>query len=189
MDNLEQRLNEYRAKKEQERQKFFKKCSEKVRDGEFIYRMLSLYIAKRYDIDTDFQLPDPIYIILNHYVENVDEDIEEWLHKDNAPLLRNGNEIKKIFPEIAEITKNNRKIVEIANQLYGLNLVYYKDMLGIPYLYSLEFDFNSFTPINIKEIKDLKSEIKTLKKYNVDTTDLENKLKEFDLTEEQIESL
>ena len=151
--------------------------------------MLALYIAKRYDIDTDFTLPEPIYIILNHYVENVDENIEEWLHKDNAPLLRNKNEIKKIFPEIAEITDNNRKIVEIANQIYDLDLVYYEDMFEIPYLYSLEFDFNSFTPINIKEIKELKSEIKTLQKYNVDTTELENKLKDFGLTKEQIEAL
>lgn len=188
--DFEKEMNEYEKKRETKRQAFLKKGVNKIKDnGSLVYKSLALYITDRYDIYSDFKLPTVVYELLNHYIDNVDEDFEEWLHKDNSPLIRKSREIPKIFPEITEITTNKKKIVEIANNIYGLNLEYYTDYYDTPYLFSLEFDFNSFTPININEIKQLKEEIKILKKHNVDTEELELKLSSYGLTSEQIDEL
>ena len=190
MDDIDKAMDEYRKERELERQQFLKKGADKVKDNvKVIYQSLSLYIANRYGVYDSYQLPYVVYIILNHYFENVEEDFEEWLNKENSPLIRRGDEIPKIFPEIAEITENKRKIVEIANTIYGLNLKYYKEPYEVPYLYAFEFDFNSFIPIDIKKIKELKTEINVLKKYDKDTSELEEELKGFGLTEEQLNLL
>ena len=193
LKNIEERRKQREAKMEEERRNFFKKCADKIDNGELIYQALALYIAKRYHIDTDYQIPDVVYIVLNYYFDNVDEDFEEWIHKENSPLIREASQLKKIFPEIYEITKENEKIVEIANQLYGLNLQYYNEEYEVAYVYSMEFDFNSFVPISTSEIKELKEDMVVLSKYNHDTSELEEKIKEtaekLGLTEEQIKLL
>lgn len=186
--DIEKEMSEYQKKKEEKRKQFFKKCSDKIRKGELIYQALALYIAKRYNIDTNY-LPNVIYIILNHYIENIEEDFETWIHKENSPLLRPAEQLPKIFPEIAVITTSEEQIIKIANNLYNLNLKYFNEEFCERYVYSLEFDFNSFTPININKVKELKEEIRILKKYGNETKELEEKIKNFGLTEEQIELL
>ena len=90
-----------------EQDQFMQKVSDKIRDGEIIYKSLALYIAKRFKINTDYEINEVVYIILNHYIDNVDEDLDEWLHKDDAPFVRDADELPKIFPEIAIITKDS----------------------------------------------------------------------------------
>ena len=193
-EKLEKRREERRQKREEEKNKFSKKVVDKIRDGELIYQSLALFTAKRYNLDTDYNIPNPVYIILNHYFnEDIEEDFKVWLNKENSPLIREARELKKIFPEIYELTQKEREIVEIANQLYGLNLQYYKEIYEVPYIYSFEFDFNSFVPIDTSEITELQKEIAVLSKYGHNTTELEEKLKtisrEYNLNEKQLKLL
>ena len=129
---VEKEMSEYQKKKEEKRKQFFKKCSDKIRKGELIYQALALYIAKRYNIDTDY-LPNVIYIILNHYIENIEEDFETWIHKENSPLLRPAEQLPKIFPEIAVITTNEEQIIKIANNLYNLTHSFHYQILRFHY--------------------------------------------------------
>ena len=55
--------------------------------------------------------------------------------------------------------------------------------------YSYSFDFNSFTPIPIKEIYEIKQEIAILSKYAVDTSALEAKIDSYGLPENVIQRL
>ena len=165
-----------------EQDQFMQKVSDKIRDGEIIYKSLALDIAKWFRIDMDYGANDIVYIILNHYIDNVDENLDEWLHKDDAPFVRDADELPKIFPEIAIITKDYSEIVEIANSLYGLNLELYKEWgESQVYVYSFSFSFNSFKPIKAEDINDLLSEYRALKKYGIDTTDVEAQLSDLGL--------
>ena len=63
------------------------------------------------------------------------------------------------------------------------------DWVDEDYMYSFSFDFNSFTPLNIDEVRKLKLEIDFCKKYGIDYSDLEKKFLEYGLDESQIELL
>lgn len=187
MDSFE----EYLERKEQERQHeydvFMKTCKDKITSGDVIYRALALFIAKRFKVEIPEygDMSDAVYRILNHYVEEVDEDFETWLNKDDAPIIREVRELRKIFPEFKFI-KNDHKLVETANKIYGLSLrLDYEE----EYFYSLSFDFNSFTPIQVEEIHEIEEDIKVLKKYGFPTDELEAKLDSFGLAPEIMEVL
>ena len=176
---------ERKRKQEEERKAFFQKCSDKIRDGEFIYDLLAKFLAKRFNVNIEYACESPIYAILNHYVDNVEEDFLEWVYKDNAPYIVKASQMPKIFHEFKALG-NNKAIMEMANKMYNLNLEYcygecsYDD----DYVFAYEFDFNSFTPINLDEVIQLKREIDVLKKYNHDTSELESKLKGFNLPQD-----
>lgn len=183
MDDFEKYLEEKRQKEQREYEKFMKTCKDKITDGDVIYRALALFIAQRFKVEIPSygDIDNSVYHILNHYVEEVDEDFEKWLNKDDAPLIRSRKQLRKIFPEFKFI-KSDKKLVETVNTIYNLNLE-----LSERYIYSLSFDFNSFVPINVDEIHKIKEEIKVLKKYGHSTKELEDKLAEFKIKPEIME--
>lgn len=164
---------------------FMKTCGEKINDGELIYRAAAFFIAKRFDVEIPSygDMNGSVYHILNYYVENVDEDFETWLNKEDGPMIRPMRQLRKIFPEFSFI-KSDSEILDTANRIYGLDLDYIDD-----YFFSLSFDFNSFTPINVKEVHDIKKDIDVLKKYGHPTDELEEKLNGFGLDPEILEAI
>lgn len=185
MDDFEKEIEEYRRKKEEKRMKFFNTCREKINDGTLIYRSLALFIAKRFKLHIDdyFDVDNSVYEILNYYIENVDEDFEKWLNKDDAPLIRKRSELRKVFPEFKFID-SDKKLVDNVNNLYGLDLHLSDDCF-----WSVSFDFNSFIPIDVEEIHRIKEEIKVLEKYGYPVDDLKEKLDSFNLDEDILEGI
>lgn len=183
--DIDEFMEQERQKREEEHDVFMKTCREKITDGDLVYRALALFIAKRFDVDIPSygDMNGSVYIILNHYVEEVDEDFETWLNKENAPLIRRKNELREIFPEFSFMVKDS-DIVEAVNKIYGLNIELRGD-----YFYSLEFDFNSFVPIDVGEIHALKEEKKTLEKYGMPTDEVDEKLDSFGLDPEIMEAI
>ena len=184
-------VSDYEKKRQMEYERFMNKCASKFTDGDLIYRAMALFIARRFELRMDYTCspPEVVYAVLNHFVEEVDEPFEQWLNKEDAPLIRRASELKKIFPEIASFTDNNREIVEIVNDIYGLNLELYSERYEEDYIYSMSFDFNSFVPININRVKEIKEELAFCEKYGVKNTELEDELKSFGLSEDQLEKI
>lgn len=164
---------------------FMKTCSEKINDGELIYRAAAFFVAKRFGVEIPSygDMDGSVYHILNHYVENVDEDFETWLNKEDGPMIRPMKQLRKIFPEFS-FMETDSDILDAANTIYSLDLDYIED-----YFFSLSFDFNSFTPINVKEVHDIKKDIEVLKKYGHPTDELEEKLNSFGLDPEILEAI
>ena len=185
-------MEDYERKREEERLAFLQKCHDKITDGSVVYQGLAFIVAHRFRLTEAYHgsgFPEVVYDILNHYVDEVDEDFNTWLHKDDGPFVRPAKDAVRIFPEFKRITTNARKIVEIANEMYGLNLEYSHCDYHGDYFFSYSFDFNRFTPINVDEVIELKQEIATLQKYGNPTDELEKKLKGYGFTQEQLERL
>jgi hypothetical protein len=106
------------------------------------------------------------------------------LYKDNAPYIVKASKMPVIFHEFKQLG-SNKAIMEMANKMYNLDLEYhYNDTYGDysdDYVFAYEFDFNSFEPVNLNEVIELKRDIDVLKKYNHDTSELESKLNDFNL--------
>ena len=111
----------------------------------------------------------------------------EWLTKDDAPLNRPASHLKTIFPELTFITENKYKLVELANKIYGLDLEVSVDYLGSAYIYSLSFDFNSFTPLPVDDVVELVREIEFCKKYNIDSDELTDKIKSYNIPKQALD--
>lgn len=192
MDSIEKAMQEYEKKEEEKRLTFLKKGANKIRDDDdLLYRLMALHLSQRFKLGLNWN-DEPhgvVYSVLNYYIDNVDEPWEEWLNKDNAPIIKPIKEIKKYFPELKKISNNEREIIKIANNIYGLNIETDYDGFDTNHFYAYELDFNSFTPIDIKEVKELKTEKMILAKYGHDTSEIDKKLKTFGLTEEQLEVL
>lgn len=178
-------MEERRAEEEKKHEDFMQKCRDKITDGDVIYRALALFIAKRFDVEIPHYrgVDGSVYHILNYYIENVDEDFETWLNKEDAPMIRPISQLRKIFPEF-DFMESEYKILKTVNKVYNLDLDYTEE-----YIYSLSFDFNSFTPIDVSEIHEIKEEIKTLQKYGYPTDELEEKLNSFELDPEILEAI
>lgn len=194
MDSVEKAMQEYERKEEEKRLAFLKKGANKIRDDDdLLYRLMALHLSQRFKIGLNWnnEPHNVVYTILNYYIDNIDEPWEKWLNKNNAPIIRPIKEIKKYFPELKEISNDEREIIKIANNLYGLDIkTDYDDFDTNHFFYAYELDFNSFTPINIiKRVKELKTEKGILAKYGYDTSKIDEELKKFGLTEEQIEVL
>lgn len=190
--DFEEYIKEKREQEEKERLEFLNKCGNKVRDNdELIYRLLALGLCQRFNLKLSYNGEPPyiVYSILNYYVDNINIDWDEWLMSEDAPLIRPISELKKVFPELAVIVDDNEKIVELANRLYGLELKTDYDHVfnHSDYFFATSFNFNDFKPLPVVEIKKLKNEKEILNKYSVDTTELDKKLSEFGLTDEELE--
>ena len=183
MDSLDNAMEEYHREEEEKRQKFLGKCLDKISDGERAYHLLVLAVCERFELDIDF-IPSVAYIMVEHFVKNVDESFNEWVTKNDAPYVRPFSSLRKIFPEFKGIAKNGYEIVKLANEIYNLDLDYDFDA---DYVYSFSFDFNSFTPINMNEIKELKTEISFCRKYGIDCTKLEEQLMGYGLNKDQLD--
>lgn len=164
---------------------FMQTCANKINDGELIYRAMGLFIAKRFHVEIPKwgDIGGGVWAILNHYIEEVDEDFESWLNKDDAPMIRPLSELRKIFPEFKYIEDDN-KLIETANKVYGLTM----DIDG-EYFYSLSFDFNSFTPIDVGDIDTLKKDMEVLQKYGYPTDEIEAKIANYGFDPEIMEVL
>jgi hypothetical protein len=166
---------------------FMQTCGDKIRNGELIYQAMGLFIAKRFKVEIPRwgDVDGGVWAILNHYIENVDEDFQTWIDKEDAPMIRPVSQLRKIFPEFKYI-KEDWKLIETANKIYGLDMELDHEE---EYFFSLSFDFNSFTPINVDGIHELKEEIKVLQKYGYPTDELEAKIAESGLDPEIVEVL
>ena len=194
MDDINEFLKRKREEEEKERLAFLDRCANKVKDNsDLIYRLLALGLCSRFNLKLDYNGEPPyvVYGILNYFVDNVDIEWDEWLYSDDAPLIRPIDELKKVFPELASITSNNEEIVELANKLYELEIETDYDCCSgySKYFYANSFNFNDFTPINVSEIKKLKNEKEVLIKYGQDVSEIDKKLSEFGLTEEELEAI
>lgn len=191
-DDFEEKMKEYERKREEERLAFLKKCHDKITDDGLVYLGLSHILAHRFRIEEPYpgaDYPPVVYDLLNYYVDHVDGDFMKWLHSDDGPFVKTPKEILKIFPEFTGISSNARKVMKIANALYGLDMKYSGDDWYGDYIFSYSFDFNSFTPVDIDEVKKLKDEIAILEKHGVDTSELETKLQSYGFTDEQLEKI
>lgn len=192
MDDFERYMEEKRRKEEEERKAFFKKCAGKVTDGEAIYHMLGLSLCERFRLELEWNGSPPyvVWNIVNYFVEEVDEDWFDWLQKDDAPMIRPIDHLQRVFPELTAIRDDPEDVIDLANRLYGLELDTDGDCCDCAeYFFAYSFDFNSFKPLPIKEIKTLKTEKEILEKYGYDTSEVEEKLSEFGLTNEELEAL
>lgn len=192
MDVFEEKMSEYERKREEKRLAFLKKGADKVRnDDDLLYRMMALHLSQRFELGLEWNNKPHyvVYSVLNYYIENVDEDWDEWLNKNDAPIIRPIKQIKRYFPELQAIEDDEKKIVEMANNLYDLDIKTDYDGFDVRHFYAYSFDFNSFTPINVEEIKELKTEKCILSKYGYDTSEIDEKLNNFGLTEEQLKEL
>lgn len=186
-------LEAKRELEEQERLQFLKDTREKVykcNDGEFHYRLLVLRVCQRYKLSLEY-VPDAVYIVVNDYIEKMDDiSFEEYLCGPSAPLIRPVKEVRKIFHEFSFL-KTDKEIVDLANKVYGLNLkIVSNGSYESPYLFSESFSFESFTPINIDEVKTLKDELTILKKYDASNKaiqELKDKINGFGLSNEILE--
>lgn len=189
MDNFEKYLEEKRKKEEEERREFFKKCSDKIRNGELIYRLLGFGLCERFKLKLEYNghPPSVVWPLVYYYVDEVDEDWETWLWGDDAPLIKTISETKRIFPELVKIYDDIEDIVELANKLYGLELKLDYDCYDrSEYVYAYSFNFNTFKPLMVDEIKELKDEREVLLKYGYNTDELDEKLSGYGLTEEEL---
>ena len=189
-DDFGKWLEEDRQKRENERLAFLDKCADKVKDNsDLIYRLLALGLCQRFDLKLRYDGEPPYFVwgMLNHYVESVDTDWDEWLMSDNAPFVRPISQVKRIFPELAFIYDDVEDIVKLANNLYGLDLQTDYDGYSSSYIYAYKFDFNSFQPLDVEKIKSIKDEKEVLTKYGYDTTDLDEELAKFGLSDKELE--
>ena len=186
MDDIEKAMMEYQLKKEEKRKQFLQKGLDKM-TGELAYQSFALLICNRFELDRRYHgicgLPDVAYIFAEHFIKEVDEPFTEWINKNDAPFIRPLKEARKIFHEF-DFLKDNVEIVELANKLYGLDLeVDYEE----EYMYTFSLDFNSFTPVDITGLKELKEEIRVLEKHGVECDELKEQLADYGLTSEQLE--
>ena len=191
--DFDEYLEAKRELEEQERLQFLKDTREKVykcNDGEFHYRLLVLRVCQRYKLSIEY-VPNAVYAVVNDYIEKMDDiSFEEYLCGPSAPLIRPVKDICKIFHEFSFL-KTDKEIVDLANKVYGLNLkIVSNGSYGGSYLFSESFSFESFTPINIDEVKTLKDELTILKKHDASNKaiqELKDKINGFGLSKEILE--
>lgn len=188
MDDFEEWDRQYEARRRLKRQYHTKLICDTVgHDGELLFEMLTWTVDLRFDL-LHYQ-STPSYKIVNHYVNSdITMGFREWLYCDDAPFICPLDKIGRYFPEIKSIAKNDYGVVKLANKLYGLDLKVDGDMFE-PFVYAYSLDFNSFVPIKLEEIKDLKQEISFCKKYGLQTQELEDKLSDYGLSLEELEGL
>ena len=191
MDDFEKYIAEKREQERKEKQAFMDKCANKIRDGKFIYHLLGLALCERFKLDLryDGEPPYVVWDIVNYYVDNIDEDWVDWLTKDDSPIIRPLSHLRRIFPELASIKKDDEDIIDLANKLYNLDIKTDYDGYSSEYFYAYSFDFNSFKPLPVSEIRTIKEERDILVKYGYDVTQLNEKLSEYGLTDDELEAI
>lgn len=182
MDDIDKAMQIYKEMREQKHSELIDKCASKVTDNDLIYRMCSLRILQRFELELrwDGEAPYVCYEILNYYIEEVDEDFEAWLYSDDAPLVRPVSDLRRIFPELVLHNDiSDKEIIDLVNKVYDIDL-----KLDYGYIYSYSFNFNSFKPIPAQEIHRIKEEIAILLKYDVDVSALKAQIESYGLSEE-----
>ena len=135
---------------ERENNIFFNKCLRAI-NGEDAYRYFCNKTAEILDVERHYSWCGPVYAIVNYFFDNDmyrEMSLEDWLYSDDGPVIFSLFDMKKIFPEFALVCINEHKIVETANEKYNLSLEIDED-----YVWSLSFDWNSFTPIPVETVR------------------------------------
>ena len=192
MCDFDEAIEKYREERDAKRKEFLDKCLASINDGEFAGELLVLYVCKRFDLPTDYYTPYSAYNIVEYYIDKgIEMPFPEWLSQNNAPIIRKVGNLKKVFKEFSDITDDVYEIVALANEIYGLDISIEDDGCGRypEYWYAYEFDFNSYTPININHLKELLIELDFCKKYELDTTGLEIEIYNYGLTDEQLDQI
>jgi len=187
MDDFEAWEKQYEARRNLERQYHTKLISDTVgHDGELLFELLTMKVAQRFGLLHDCYEYSPCYKIVNHYVNSdVTLGFSEWLYSDNAPFVCPTHKIGKYFPEFKKIGKSDRDVVKLANKIYGLDLKV--DGCGYEsYVYAYSLDLDSFVPIDLEKVKELKQEIGFCKKYGLETDKLEDKLSDYGVSYEAL---
>ena len=191
MDDIEIGLKKYEDRRALKSQMRFKLIADTMgHDGRLIWELMSLKIAQRFGIDLGNVKYSPCHKIAYHFIENDDisMDFNEWLYCDDAPFLKPLYKIGEYFPEFKGIARNDKEIVRLANKFYNLDLKVEDDWYT-DYVYSFSLNFNSFTPIKLDEIMEIKEEISFCNKYGLETEELESKLADYGLTIEELGGL
>lgn len=148
---------EREAIEERERNIFFNKCLRHI-NGEDAYH----FLAQKAAIILGHKRPNQgVYEVVNYYFDNLEHfdcSFEEWLRGDNGPIVRWGNDIKDLFPELAIISDDKYEIAEMAKKFYDVEIEF--DWEG-EYMHSLEFNFKEINPKRVKmnEVKELMKNI------------------------------
>ena len=192
--DIDKYMEQVKLEEERQREKELQLFSNKVRftDNETLYHAYLLLICERFNLLFDYNIPHVAYLLLDYYIANVSESFMKWLYNTQGPFVRKGDEIKRIFHEIPY--ENLSDLIDSVNVLYNLDLHISDEYdccegYGENYVYSFSFDFNSFTPINVKEIRELKNEIAVLEKYGYNVSSLEDKIQSYGLSEEQLDKI
>lgn len=147
---LERDMEAYRQEEEIEKNKFFSKCLRAI-SGRDAYKYFCSKVAETMDIKEHYDWCDPVFIIVNYFFDNdmyKEMSLDDWLLSDNGPVIFSLFDMKKIFPEFKLICKNEHEIVHTANQKYSVDL-----KIIDSYVYSLSFDWNSFEPIPVEDVR------------------------------------
>lgn len=192
MCDFDEAIAKYQEEREAKRRAFLDKCLSAVDSGEFASELLVLYVCKRFKLPTDYYTPYSAYNIVEYYIDKeVEVPFNEWLSQDNAPIIQKVGSLKKIFKEFSDITDNVYEIASLANEIYGLDIRIEDDGCGRypEYWYAFEFDFNSYTSINIAHLKELLIELDFCRKYEIGTTVLELGIYNYGLADEQLDQI
>ena len=188
MDDFEKYLTHSEARRNLKREKHFKLVSDTVgHDGRLLLELLSLKVAQRFNIDLEGIQYTPCYKLANHYILNddINMDFVEWLYCEDAPFLKPLYEIGMFFPEFKGIAKNNHEIVDLANKVYGLDLIIDNDWYT-EFVYCFSINFNKFIPIDFERVSELKQEIGFCRKYGLDYSSLKMEVEKLGLTVEKL---
>lgn len=129
---------------------FFNKCLRAI-NGRNAYDYFCSKTADILDIGKHYTWCNPVYAIVNYFFDNdmyKEMSLEDWLYSDDGPVVFSLFDMKKIFPEFALVCRNENEIVDAANEKYNLSLEINGD-----YVWSLSFDWNSFTPIPVETVR------------------------------------
>ena len=162
--------------------KYFKVLTDTIRDGELIYDCLVLMVCNVFDIEARYCEPSIAYTIVNYYLDNeIMMNFRQWLYSDNGPIVKKEYEIRKVFPELNHI-ESLEKLIEIANDVYGLDL----KISGDNQVYSMSFNYD-FDRIDIKTLQDIKIEKQFCDKYNIELCEeSQKKLQDFNINNETL---
>lgn len=136
--------------RERENNIFFNKCLRAIK-GEDAYQYFCSKTADILDIGKHYTWCDPVYAIVNHFFDNdmyKEMSLEDWLYSDDGPVIFSLFDMKKIFPEFALVCRSEHEIVDAANEKYNLSLEIREN-----YVWSLSFNWNSFTPIPVETVR------------------------------------
>lgn len=190
MDDFEEWENQYEARRRLKRQYHTKLISDTVgHDGELLFELLTMKVAQRFGLLYDRYEYSPCYEIVNHYVNSdVTLGFSEWLYSDNAPFVCPIHKIGRYFPEFKKLGKSNYDVVKLVNKVYGLDLKV-DDYGYVSYVYTYSLDLDSFVPIDMEKVKELKQEIDFCRKYGLETEELEDKLSDYGLSVKELGGL
>jgi len=186
--NFDEELDYIEKCEQYSQDKYFKIVADTIRDGDTIYDGLVAIVCDVFNLNSiclSCNTPSIAYVIVNYYLDNeIVMNFREWLYSENGPIVKNQNEIRKVFPELQHI-KSLKKLIEIANSTYGLDLKIAND----DKVYAMSFNYD-FDRIDIKTLQRIKLEQMFCDKYNIDLCEeSQQQLKDMNLSDETLNKI